>query len=154
MLEPEETGTLREALSVEPLLGFCTRTAGRDPSDAGREIDRWLAAHPDPAEAEEIFRAMLGAGETFDVAAVGRLGEPQRSHRTFQAYWSIENLARWEHRLIGHFRSYDDLYGKIRRLGDGGEIRRGARETLDDFVELTESFAGNWDAGAAHMESL
>ena len=111
-LAESERSALKEAISIEPVLRFLKKHPGRDDSIEGREIDVWLAdtSHlGDIDEIERIFQSVLDTEEKFDLMAVGGLPKPERAMAAFDAYWTIELLARWNFELI------ENYFGSTRR---------------------------------------
>ncbi len=117
---PETKDQLRQGLTLAPLLRFLKSQPGRDANIDGREIDEWLvdgSQFGDIEQIEAIFQSVLHADERFDLMDVGRLETPQQARATFEAYWTMPVLARWDYQLIdSYLGAYQETYDSILAL--------------------------------------
>lgn len=149
---PENKDVLRQGLTLAPLLRFLASRPDTDPTIDGEEIDEWLADDSqfgDIEEIETVFQSVLHADERFDLMKVGQLGTPKQAKETFEAYWSMPVLARWDYELIdGYLRVYQTSYEEILDLDP---VTGGGEETLARFAELGGTLGRTVEEGRAFL---
>lgn len=152
LADPEDQRALREGLSLEPVLRFLASRVGADPTPEGEEIDAWLADDSqfgDIEEIETVFQSVLHADERFDLMKVGQLAAPNRAKETFEAYWSMPVLARWDYDLIDRYlRVYQTRYQEILTLDP---VAGGGEEILARFAELGGELGGIVEDGRVFL---
>jgi hypothetical protein len=130
---------------VEPLLTFCRRTKGLDPSAKGKELDDWLAGTVNPSEVDAIFKTMVSAKEDIASAAAP---EPTGALEAFRRYWTAETLAKLDPTY--YFRTYADLVATAIRLDPGAP---GSGEpTAAAVADVGAKMAKNFDDGTRIMK--
>jgi DNA polymerase III delta prime subunit len=142
---------LRSNLAVAKMVAFCKSMKGVDASAIGREIDEWLINEPSAiSNANVHFRSILAANPRFvERSGIDKL--PQTSIEAMRRYWTVENLARWDFKLTGYLKRYDEIFIDIERLMPERAEQR--RRELDSFIELTAELNELWEAGVDHMAS-
>ena len=143
---------LRSQIRIMPVLQFLKIHAGKDPSTEGEEIDSWLAdtSHlGDIEEIERIFQSVLATEERFDLMAVGSLSKPEKAMEAFAAYWSIEQLARWDFEFIENYlRAFETNYQGILALDP--EVT-GGEPALVEYARLSGELGRVFQEGSAFM---
>lgn len=152
LTDPEEQKALKDGLTLEPLLRFLVSRPGTDSTVEGEEIDAWLGTDTligDLTEIETVFQSVLHADERFDLMKVGQLENPRNAKRTFEAYWSMPVLARWDYDLIDRYlQVYEARYQEILELDP---VTGGGDETLNRFADLGGQLAATVEEGRSFL---
>ncbi len=150
LADPEEQKALKDGLTLEPLLRFLASRSGTDSTVEGEEIDAWLASDiGDITEIETVFQSVLHADERFDLMKVGQLENPRNAKETFETYWSMPVLARWDYDLIDRYlRVYQTRYQEILDLDP---VAAGGDEALNRFAELGSQLATTVEEGRSFL---
>ncbi len=140
--------SLRRKTSLEALGAFCLQTRGRDPSPVGDEIDRWFGE--DEVRVHRLAAWFDSALRSNRVDVLELTGPPdaRSSDAAFREYWSVRQLARWDHELLEYLERYQQVHDELLRLGSGGAR---ADEVLAGYQHLVREFAENWRRGREHM---
>jgi hypothetical protein len=93
---------LRADLRIAPFLAFAKATPEGDP--AGKALDEWLGRDGVNLEqADKIFQEAMGTKPSLVRLAVP---EAAGAHATFQDYWTVRNLSRWDALTDEYLRNY------------------------------------------------
>jgi hypothetical protein len=147
--KPPASGTIVrfEDLRVLPLIGLSRGTRGMHATPRSQEIDDWLKS-PDPsptdARPDEILTEALHGAEAVAIP----VPDPDRPITTFERFWTVENLARWDFTLQDGLARYVDLYGQMTSLP-----KSAPPQYLAQFVDVGSKFQANYDATTKHMAS-
>ncbi|HXM79449.1 MAG TPA: type VI secretion protein IcmF/TssM N-terminal domain-containing protein, partial [Thermoanaerobaculia bacterium] len=130
-------------LKVLPLIDFCRRTRGMPGTPHAQEIDDWLKTlGPTDARPDEILGAAMRGAESVKIP----VPDPERPIATFERYWTVENLARWDFTLMDGLAKYVALYGQMTTLP-----RSAPPVYLAQLVDVGRKFQANYAATTQHM---
>jgi hypothetical protein len=136
-----------EDLRILPLVTFCQKTKGIAGSDQAAEIDDWVARITPADPRPDIFVTQLARGR---IPADLRLGvpDPSRPIDTFERFWSVANLARWDWKLMKGLEEWVRLYTALSGIVDPQET-----SYLKRTADTAKQFKANFEALSKHLET-
>ena len=128
-------------LKVQPLVEFARRTKGMKATDRAAEVDEWAAATP-PSEADHVLEGARRAGEALPITPQ----DPAPALAKYGEYWTVANLARWDHRLVDGLKAYMQRYAEMASV---------PKASFPDYVALEAAagrkFRENYETLTRHM---
>jgi hypothetical protein len=136
-----------EDLRLLNLVTFAQKTKGTVGSEYAAQIDEW-AAQITPADPRpDLFVTQLARGRTAGELKVG-VPDPSRPIDTFERYWTVANLARWDWKLMKGLEEWVRLYTALTGIVDPQQ-----ESYLKRTADTAKPFKANYDALAKHLES-
>lgn len=137
-----------EDLRLLDLVNFARKTKGPAGSELAAEIDQWVATIPPTDQTPDLFVKQLAPHDRS--AGFLKIGvpDPTRPIDTFEKYWTVANLARWEWKLMKGLEEWVRLYRELTGIVDQQQA-----SYLKRTADTAKLFKGNFDALSKHLES-
>ena len=136
-----------EDLRLLGLVNFAQKTKGMAGSEYAAEIDEW-AAQVTPADPRpDLFVTQLARGHAAGDLKLA-VPDPGRPIDTFERYWTVANLARWDWKLMKGLEEWVRLYTALTGIVDPQE-----ESYLKRVADTSRQFKANFDALSKHLES-
>jgi hypothetical protein len=136
-----------EDLRLLGLVNFAQKSKGVAGSEHTSEIDEWVAQITPADPRPDQFVTQLARGRNPGDLRVG-VPDPTRSVDTFERYWTVANLARWDWKLMKGLEEWVRLYTALTGIVDpqqAGYLKRAA--------DAAKQFKANFDALSKHLET-
>ena len=136
-----------EDLRILGLVNFVQKSKGIAGSEYAAEIDEW-AAQITPADPRpDGFVTQLARGRAAaDLKAT--VPDPSRPIDTFERYWTVANLARWDWKLMKGLEEWVRLYTALTGILDPQQA-----SYLKRAADTAKLFKANFDALTKHLET-
>ncbi|MCM3877684.1 MAG: hypothetical protein NEA02_14860 [Thermoanaerobaculia bacterium] len=136
-----------EDLRLLGLVNFAQKTKGIAGSEFAAEIDEW-AAQITPADPRpDLFVTQLARGRNAGDLKTA-VPDPSRPIDTFERYWTVANLARWDWKLMKGLEEWVRLYTSLTGIVDPQQAAY-----LKRTADTAKLFKANYDALSKHLES-
>ncbi len=136
-----------EDLRLLGLVNFAQKTKGITGSEYAAEIDEW-AAQITPADPRpDQFVTQLARGRTAGDLKVA-VPDPSRPIDTFERYWTVANLARWDWKLMKGLEEWVRLYTSLTGIVDPQQA-----SYLKRAADTGKQFKANYEALSKHLET-
>ncbi|MGE5347560.1 MAG: hypothetical protein ACM3JH_16540, partial [Acidithiobacillales bacterium] len=134
-------------LRILALVNFCQKTKGIAGSDQAAEVDDWVARVTPADPRPDIFVTQLARGRP---AASLHLGvpDPSRPIDTFERFWTVANLARWDWKLMKGLEEWVRLYTALTGIADPQQA-----SYLNRVADTSKQFKANFEAVSKHLET-
>ncbi|MCC6130930.1 MAG: hypothetical protein IT186_13485 [Acidobacteria bacterium] len=136
-----------ENLDVMPMVKVAAAMKGANVTEKSKEIDEWVGKLGSDPVPDRILQSIVQKGMPADKASWD-VKDPERPVATFERYWTIENLARWDFRLVSFLEKYVLAYKAMVALDDPN-----SRSHLDRAAQIGKEFKGAYDAVTKHLTS-
>jgi hypothetical protein len=134
-------------LDVMPMIKVAQATKGANVTEKSKEIDEWVSKLGSDPVPDRILQGVLMKGMPSDKTSWD-VKDPERAVATFERYWTIENLARWDFKLVSFLEKYTLAYKAMVALDDPN-----SRAHLDRSAQIGKEFKGAYDAVTAHLKA-
>lgn len=136
-----------EDLRLLNLANFAQKTKGVAGTEYAAQIDEW-AAQISPADPRpDAFVTQLARGRAAGELKVG-VPDPSRAIDTFDRFWTVANLARWDWKLMKGLEEWVRLYTALTGIVDPQQA-----SYLKRTSDTAKPFKANFDALAKHLET-
>ncbi len=129
------------------LVNFAQKTKGMVGSELAAEIDEWTAQVTAADPRPDLFVTQLARGHAAGDLKLG-VPDPSRPIDTFERYWTVANLARWDWKLMKGLEEWVRLYTALTGIVDPQQ-----ESYLKRVADTSRQFKANYDALAKHLES-
>ncbi|MGZ6988943.1 MAG: hypothetical protein ACXVH0_08285, partial [Thermoanaerobaculia bacterium] len=136
-----------EDLRLLGLVNFAQKTKGIAGSEFAAEIDEWVAGITPADPRPDAFVTQLARGRNAgDLKA--SVPDPSRPIDTFERYWTVANLARWDWKLMKGLEEWVRLYTSLTGIVDPQQA-----SYLKRTADTGKPFKANFDALSKHLET-
>jgi hypothetical protein len=136
-----------EDLRLLGLVNFAQKTKGTAGSEYAAEIDEWAAGVPASDPRPDLFVTQLALNHTPGQLKVA-VPEPGRPIDTFERFWTVANLARWDWKLMKGLEEWVRLYTALTGIVDPQQASYLKRTT-----DTAKPFKANFDFLSKHLET-
>ena len=134
-------------LRLLALVNFAQKTKGLAGSEYAAEIDEW-AAQITPADPRpDQFVTQLARGRNAGELKAS-VPDPSRPIDTFERYWTVANLARWDWKLMKGLEEWVRLYTSLTGIVDPQQA-----SYLKRTADTAKQFKANFDTLTKHLET-
>ncbi len=136
-----------EDLRLLGLVAFAQKTKGIAGSEFAAEIDEWAAQITAADPRPDQFVVQLARGRNAGDLKVG-VPDPSRPIDTFERYWTVANLARWDWKLMKGLEEWVRLYTSLTGIVDPQQA-----SYLKRTADTAKQFKANFDMLTKHLET-
>ena len=136
-----------EDLRLLSLVAFAQKTKGTAGSEYAAEIDEWAGGIPASDPRPDLFVTQLALNHSAGQLKVA-VPDPGRPIDTFERFWTVANLARWDWKLMKGLEEWVRLYTALTGIVDpqqAGYLKRTA--------DTAKPFKANFDSLSKHLDS-
>ena len=136
-----------EDLRLLGLVTFAQKTKGIAGSEYAAEIDEWVPQITPADPRPDQFVTQLARGRNAgDLKA--SVPDPSRPIDTFERYWTVANLARWDWKLMKGLEEWVRLYTALTGIVDPQQA-----SYLKRTADTAKQFKANFDALSKHLDT-